>query len=132
MADVPGRLVTAAGPDHDGVIVPAGLTRPLARLAVIGARKLQEDSGGLPLAPGVAAVIAELARFTDEPGARSVSSAATGDWLSPAQAADVAQISSQHVTRLCRRGRLIARRVESEWQIDRASAEDYARSRKSA
>jgi len=117
-------------PPGDGVLVPGPVCVALAKLAVIGARKLQEDSGGLVLAPGLATVIAELARFTDEPGVRSVGCTASGDeWISTARAAAIAGVGWRQIARLCRRGRLIARRDGYAWQVSRLSAEDYRRDR---
>lgn len=113
-------------------MVPAHLARPLAKLSIVGAKILMDRDAGLRLDTGLSAVIGELARFSDEPGLRTVAVTATGSWISTAEAAVVAQVSWQHVTRLCRSGRLIARRVGCTWLVDEESARDYRRDRKVA
>lgn len=122
----------------DGVRVPAELARPLAVLAVRGARALQSDSGGLPLVPGMAALIAALATAASGGAPRTVGVALIGlsapgdEWLSVGQAAGLTGYSCRQIRDLARQGRLIARRTGRDWQVDRESVTDYARSRKSA
>ena len=112
-----------------GVVVPGELCLPLARVALVGAKTLMDRNASRRLDTGLTAVIGDLARFKDEPAFRIVASTAMGSWLSAADAAVVADVSRQHVTRLCRRGRLIARRAGYTWLVDRQSAEDYRRAR---
>jgi hypothetical protein len=102
---------------------------PLARLAIIGGKTLMDRDGGLILDTGLASVIGDLARFKAEPAVPTVVSTASGEWISAAEAAVLADCSWQHILRLCRQGRLIARRGQYRWEVDRESAESYARSR---
>jgi excisionase family DNA binding protein len=118
------------------VVVPGQLARPLARLATIGAEAIQRDSGGLPLVPGMAGLIAELDTSASGPALGSVGAgqshpvSAAGSWLTVDQAAGLAGgISCRHVRRLARLGHLIARRTGRDWQISRQSAEDYGKAR---
>lgn len=114
------------------VMVPAELARPLARLAVTGARAVQERDGGLPLAPGMAGLLAELAMSGSGHAVRSVAPVtprSPGRWLTVGQAAGLMRLTCRHVRRLARGGRLTARRAGRAWLIDPDSAEDYRKGR---
>jgi hypothetical protein len=114
--------------EPDGVFVPGHLCRAMAVVATIGGDKLMADNGGLRLADGLTAVIFELGQFKNEPHLRIVG-AREGRWVTSAEAAVIAGVSWQAITRLCRRGRLIARRNGYAWMIDRQSVEDYRKDR---
>lgn len=106
------------GDDVGGdVVVPAQLAADLARLAVIGARAIQRDSGGLVLVPGMAALLARLATFASETPARTVG-CISAEWVSAGEAAAIAGLSVQRIRGLARDGRLIARRAGRNWLID--------------
>ena len=100
------------------VLVPAALARPLARLAVLGARGAQRDSGGLVLVPGMAALLAELAGFAGETAAPTVASTFLRTEVTAREGAELAGLIVQRVRTLARAGRIRARRVGREWLID--------------
>jgi len=115
-------------PPGDGVTVPAGLARPLARLAVIGARKLQEDSGGLVLVPGIAAVLAELDSIAGDGAPRTVVLAGSS-WLSAREASGASGYSAARLRELARGGRIICRKFGDRWQYDADSIARYRKDR---
>jgi excisionase family DNA binding protein len=119
----------------DGVLVPCELARPLARLAITGAKMVSDRDGGLVLPPGMATLLAELATFAGEIPARTVGAVppcTPSAELTVGEAAAVTSLSAQRVRYLARSGRLIARRAGRDWLIDRLAAEDYARRRQVA
>ena len=101
----------------DGVLVPAELARPLARLAVIGAMKLRQDNGGLPLVPGMAALLAQLATAASGGEVRTVVSSHPA-WLSVRQASEVSGYSARWLREMAHGGQVIARRPGRDWLID--------------
>lgn len=119
----------------DGVLVPAELARPLAVLAVLGARTLAERDD-LRVMPGMSALIHQLRTASSGGAPRTVGHALTGlsanVWVSVGQAAGLTGYSCRQIRDLARRGRLIARRTGRDWQVDRESVTDYVRSRRSA
>ena len=54
-----------------GVVVPPELARPLAKLAIIGAKMLSDRNGGLVLVPGMASLLAELASVAGDGASRT-------------------------------------------------------------
>lgn len=109
----------------DGVLVPPGLCGAVARLAVLGLREQLRRDGGLPAAPGLAAVLTELSS-----GGRAPETVVLLAPFSSREAAELAGIDPRSARRLAASGRLIARRRGRDWEIDRQSAGDYARERR--
>lgn len=77
-----------------GVLVPAGLARPLARLAIVGAKALSDRDGGLVLVPGMADLLAELATAASGGEVRTVVPSHP-TWLSVRQASEVSGYSAR-------------------------------------
>lgn len=130
------------GPDHtrapvelpDGsVIVPAHLAGAVRRLLVRDLAEYIRRDGGAPTAT-VRPLLYALARaehhhdqaatpamLVDEPtpGASPIVE------IDSAAAAAAMGCGVQHVTRLCRSGRILGRRIGRAWLIDRASLDRY-------
>ncbi|MBT2207026.1 excisionase family DNA-binding protein [Actinomadura sp. NEAU-AAG7] len=115
---------------HPPVTVPPGLERPLLRVLVRAlAREVRVDGGIVP--PGIAPFLADLAAVADqpdEPYQPGAGSAAGTPPEPPAMveisvrtAAEDMGASPEYVRRLCRDGRLRARRVGRTWLIDPTS-----------
>jgi len=112
----------------DGVMVPPELCRALSRLAVLGLAEQARRDGGLYPAPGLAELLSELSARGHAPAtleARAVS-------LGSGAAAEVIGCAARSARRLAAAGVLRAERAGRDWRIDRDSAEDYARRRRSA
>lgn len=104
--------------DQRSVMVPARLARPLALLAVTGARVIQERDGGLPLTAGMADLLAELATAASGGPVPTVGPG-QARWLSVAEAAMQSGLSARRVRELAAAGRLICKRVDRRtWLID--------------
>lgn len=101
----------------DGVLVPGELAADLARLAVLGARAIQRDSGGLVLVPGMAALLAKLATAPSGGEVRTVASSHPA-WLSVRQASEVSGYSARWLREMAHGGQVIARRAGRDWLID--------------
>ena len=121
-----------SSPDGDGVLVPAGLARQLAYLAVVGARTIQARDGGLPLPAGMAGLLAELASIASDGSSRIVGpeqfTPALGSWLSAREASEASGYSAPRLRELARGGRVIARKFGDRWQYD-ASIADHGKGR---
>lgn len=113
----------------DGVVVPAELCRPLARLAVLGLAELTRRDGDVRPAAGVLALLTELAEVGH--AVPSVESRAVRQ-LASGQAAAVIGCSPRSARRMAASGKLRASRPGHEWLIDQESAEDLARRRSAA
>ena len=98
-------------------MVPAELCRPLARLAIIGARMRAERDAGCWHRRG--RVTAELAIAADG-ASRTRPSTALGSWLSARDASEVSGVSWQRLRGLAA-GRLIARKFGDRWMYDAGS-----------
>lgn len=116
-------------PDGDGVMVPAGLARPLAKLAITGAKMLSDRNGGLVLVPGIASLLAELASVAGDGAPSSVRSVqfapALGSWLSAREASEVSGYSASRLRELARGGRIIVCRRGDRWLYDADSITAY-------
>lgn len=113
----------------DGVLVPAGLCRPLLGLVVLGLAERARRDGGVQPVPGLVALLTEL----DMAGnGRVPAMVGSSWWVTAGEAAALAGISGRSVRRLAASGRVIARRAGHEWLIDRQSAIDYGRARNAA
>jgi excisionase family DNA binding protein len=111
----------------DGVVVPPGLCRVVARLALLGLADRGRRDGGAPVVPGLAQLLGQL----DAAGnGHAPATVVLPSWVTAGEAAEVMGLSRRSVRRLAASGRLIARRPGHEWQVDRQSAEDYARRRR--
>lgn len=104
--------------------------RALSDLAWLGVKVLLSRDGGLPLAPGVSALLASV-----DAASRTADACATplarveARQLTTAQAATVMGVSPQRVRQLAARGRIIARKTGRDWLIDAQAAEGHRRNR---
>lgn len=111
------------------VTVPPALARPLLRFLVRAlTREAREDGGALP--PGIASFLADLAALVDAPpagsadGTTSAPSATVEPVMTATEVARSMGASPEYVRRLCRSGRLRARRPGREWLIDPESLKE--------
>lgn len=110
------------------VTVPPALAGPLLRAALDGLTWRSRRDGGLRPAPGLAALLSELAAAeTAASGTPPVTVEHERPTVTAGEAAALAGISPRRVRELARAGRLIAARHGRDWQVDRQSAQDYGR-----
>jgi len=48
-----------------------------------------------------------------------------GEWITVSQAAQLTGYNEEHITRLCRQGKIKARKYSIVWQVDRDSLSGY-------
>jgi excisionase family DNA binding protein len=113
----------------DGVTVPPHLARVLARLAVLGLAETARRDGGVPSAPGLARLLADLDGF---PAATPVAIVDVRVPFTVSQASEACGVTRQWVRRLAGQGRLRGRRAGAMWLLDADGVEDYARRRNAA
>lgn len=47
------------------------------------------------------------------------------EWITVSQAAKLSGYDEEHITRLCRQGKINARKFATVWQVNKASLSDY-------
>jgi hypothetical protein len=111
-----------------GVVVPPHLCRAVARVLVVGLAELSRRDGGVPAAPGLARLLAELSASGHGPVI--VGSVPSG--MGTSEAAALIGVAPRSARRLAASGRLIARRCGRDWELDPQSVQDYVRERQRA
>jgi excisionase family DNA binding protein len=104
--------------DLRGVLIPRDLAGPVGRLLAYAINRRNREDGVGPT-PRMVALLRELDAVARSPYGSTPSAGASGDesWLSIAEAAAAMGCSPQYVRRLCRAGRVTARRVGREWLV---------------
>lgn len=123
--------------EPEPVTVPSALARPLLRFLVRALTREVRDGGGGVIPPGIERFLTDLAAADTQAPDDGSSGSGTDPGEPPtmevgtAAAAEVIGASREYVRRLCRTGRLPARRIGREWliTIDRRDHDGHDRIR---